>query len=138
LYRGAGARTAELVIHQDLRAFGDRVLLRAVLANLFSTAWKFTSKIPNARIEFGLAADRSETATFFVRDNGAGFSMENATKMFDAFERLHKQEEFPGTDVGLATVQKIIVRYGGHIWAESRPGHGATFFFALPKEAAAL
>jgi len=64
--------------------------------------------------------------------------MENATKMFDAFERLHKQEEFPGTGVGLATVQKIIVRYGGHIWAESRPGHGATFFFALPKEAAAL
>ncbi len=128
------ARSAEFVIHPNLHAFGDRVLLRAALTNLFGNAWKFTSKIPNSRIEFGLAADQSDSTTFFVRDNGAGFSMEHAEKLFDAFERLHKQEEFPGTGVGLATVQKIIVRHGGQIWAESRPGHGATFFFACPKK----
>jgi signal transduction histidine kinase len=127
------ARSAEFVIHQNLRALGDRVLLRAALSNLLGNAWKFTSKIPNARIEFGLAATQSDATTFFVRDNGAGFPMENAEKLFDAFERLHKQEEFPGTGVGLATVQKIIVRHGGQIWAESLPGHGATFFFTLPK-----
>ena len=131
-------RSAKFVMQPNLRAFGDRVLLRAALANLFGNAWKFTSKIPTARIEFGLAAEQGEMATFFVRDNGAGFPMESATKIFEAFERLHKQEEFPGTGVGLATVQKIILRHGGQIWAESRPGHGATFFFTLPKEDAAL
>ena len=125
-------RQVELVIHGGLRAVGDRVLLRAVLANLLGNAWKFTSKRANARIEMDKTIGDAGTTVFFVKDNGAGFEMKSAEKLFSAFQRLHSQDEFPGTGVGLATVQRIIARHGGQIWAKSHPGQGATFFFTLP------
>jgi len=119
------------VIPTGLHADEDRVLLRAVLTNLFGNAWKFTSKRTNARIEIGRTIDGSETV-FFVKDNGAGFEMKSAEKLFTAFQRLHRQDEFSGTGVGLATVQRIIAGHGGQISAEGHPGQGATFFFTLP------
>jgi signal transduction histidine kinase len=126
-------RSAELVIDREMRVVGDRALIQAVLTNLMGNAWKFTSKSNGARIEVGKQSDECETI-FFVRDNGAGFDMKHAEKLFGVFERLHKQEEFPGTGVGLATVKRIISKHGGRIWAEGRPNHGATFFFTLPSE----
>jgi light-regulated signal transduction histidine kinase (bacteriophytochrome) len=99
-----------------------------LLENLIGNAWKFTSKVPAARIEVGrLEANHA----FFVRDNGAGFDMAHATKLFGPFQRLHSAGEFPGTGIGLATAQRIVHRHGGLIWAEARPGEGATFFFTL-------
>jgi signal transduction histidine kinase len=125
-------RAVELVVHDGLRAFGDRTLLRAVMTNLLGNAWKFTGHRPDARVEVGRHGREADAAIFFVRDNGAGFDMRYADKLFGAFQRLHRQEEFPGTGVGLATVERIISRHGGRIWAESRPGEGATFFFSIP------
>ena len=127
-------RSAEFVIYPGMHVVGDRVLIRSVLANLVGNAWKFTSKISNTRIEIGQMRDESGKAVFFVKDNGAGFEMERATKLFNAFQRLHKQSEFPGNGIGLATVQRIISKHGGRIWAESRPHKGATFFFTIPGE----
>jgi signal transduction histidine kinase len=128
------ARAVEFVIAPDLRADGDSTLLRLVLQNLLGNAWKFTARGPQARIEFG-ARDESGVRTYFVKDNGAGFDMRFAEKLFGLFQRFHSANEFPGTGVGLATVQKIIHRHGGRIWAEAvpapNPGHGATFFFTL-------
>ncbi len=124
-------RTVEFVIHRGLQTDGDSVLLRAVLANLLANAWKFTSKRADARIEVGKKILETRETVFFVKDNGAGFEMKSAERLFSAFQRLHKQDEFPGTGVGLSTVQRIIARHGGRIWAESRPGQGATFFFTL-------
>jgi signal transduction histidine kinase len=127
-------RAVEFVIAPDLRADGDSTLLRLVLQNLLGNAWKFTAKTPQARIEFGIRDDNA-TRTYFVKDNGAGFDMRFAEKLFGLFQRFHSANEFPGTGVGLATVQKIIRRHGGRIWAEAvpapNPGHGATFYFTL-------
>lgn len=128
------ARSAEFIVYPRMRAVGDRVLIRSVLANLVGNAWKFTSKCASTRIEIGQIRDDSGQALFFVRDNGAGFEMEHATKLFNAFHRLHKQAEFPGNGIGLATVQRIISKHGGRIWAESRPNQGATFFFTFSGE----
>jgi signal transduction histidine kinase len=125
-------RQVEVVIPKGLSAVGDSTLLRAVLTNLLSNAWKFTSKQTPARIEMGKVPGQSGKTIFFVKDNGAGFEMKQARNLFRPFQRLHEQAEFPGTGVGLATVQRIIARHGGEIWAESEPGHGATFFFSLP------
>jgi signal transduction histidine kinase len=123
-------RVVELTIHPGLRVAGDPVLLRAVVTNLLSNAWKFTSQRPEARIEFGRKEEGS-VSTFFVRDNGVGFDMRYATKLFGVFQRLHSGRDFPGTGVGLATVERIISRHGGRIWADGKPGEGATFFFTL-------
>jgi PAS domain S-box-containing protein len=124
------ARRVEICVTPGLSANGDIHLLEMVLVNLLGNAWKFTSKTENARIEFGVTEHEGQRA-FFVRDNGAGFDMAYADRLFGAFQRLHSNEEFPGTGIGLATVQRIIRRHGGQIWAESAVGSGAVFFFTL-------
>jgi len=123
-------RVVETHIIPDVVVRGDARLMRAALENLLSNAWKFTSKTDNARIEFGQLAE-SDPPTYFIRDNGAGFDMRYADKLFGAFQRLHQATEFEGTGIGLATVQRIINRHGGKIWAESAIGEGATFYFTL-------
>src|SRR4029077_10960066 len=123
-------RTVDLVIAPGLEARADRGLLRVVLQNLIGNAWKFTGKRDGARIEVGVVSTNGERA-YFVRDNGAGFDMAFASKLFGAFQRLHRATEFPGTGVGLATVQRIIHRHGGRVWAESVVDRGATFYFTL-------
>ena len=123
-------RQVEFAIKPGLSAIGDRDLLRIVFENLMGNAWKFTSKKPDARIEFGVQNGGGERV-FFVRDNGPGFDMQYANKLFGVFQRLHRESEFPGTGVGLATVQRIIHRHGGRIWAEATLEKGATFYFVL-------
>ncbi len=128
------ARAIEFVVAPGLRADGDPTLLRLVLQNLLGNAAKFSARSRDARVEFGCREDGA-SAEFFVRDNGAGFDMRFAEKMFGMFQRLHSANEFAGSGVGLATVQKIIHRHGGRVWAEAVPapadGHGATFYFTL-------
>lgn len=123
-------RTAKISIIPDLMVEADPHLMHIVLENLLSNAWKFTSKQEQTLIEFGQKAHTKER-TFYVRDNGVGFNMEYADKLFGVFQRLHSVSEFPGTGVGLATVQRIISIHGGHIWAESAEGKGTTFYFTL-------
>lgn len=123
-------RNVEVIVTQDLVVSGDRELLRVALENLFGNAWKFTARLDRSRIEFGRAEIDGEEA-FFVADNGAGFDMAYAEKLFGAFQRLHGAADFPGTGVGLATVQRIIHRHGGRIWATGAVGQGATFYFQL-------
>ena len=127
---GDPERHVEIVITPDVAVRADRGLLRVVLQNLMGNAWKFTGKRSDARIEVGVVAADGERA-YYVRDNGAGFDMAYASKLFGAFQRLHRVTEFPGTGVGLATVQRIIHRHGGRVWAESAVGRGATFYFTL-------
>jgi PAS domain S-box-containing protein len=114
-------------------ARGDRALVQQVLYNLLSNAWKFTSKTQNPAIEIGAEQNGKETI-YYVNDNGAGFDMRYVDKLFGVFQRLHRDDEFPGTGVGLAIVQRIINRHGGRVWAESRPKEGATFYFTLPDD----
>jgi PAS domain S-box-containing protein len=123
-------RAATFSITPDLMVEADPHLMHIVLENLLSNAWKFTSKREHTMIEFGQKAHVKER-TFYVRDNGVGFNMEYADKLFGVFQRLHSVSEFPGTGVGLATVQRIISIHGGHIWAESAEGKGTTFYFTL-------
>lgn len=127
-------RAVEVHIAPDLRAWGDGPLLRVVLVNLLDNAWKFTRGTAAPRIAFDSEADGTETA-FVVRDNGAGFDMAHADQLFGPFQRLHGMDEFPGTGIGLATVQRIIHKHGGRIWAEAQPNQGACFRFTLPQEA---
>jgi signal transduction histidine kinase len=124
-------RRVEMAIAEDLCSMGDPTLLRAVVENLINNAWKFTSKRVQARIEIGKAGEENGNPIFYILDNGAGFDMEYAQKLFGVFQRLHSEEEFPGTGVGLATVRRIIQKHGGRIWAKGAPGEGATFFFTL-------
>ncbi|HEY3145989.1 MAG TPA: PAS domain S-box protein, partial [Dongiaceae bacterium] len=124
------ARQAEFVIAPNLKAKGDPRLLQVALENLLSNSWKFTAPRSLARIEVGKVNMDGQT-TYFVRDNGVGFDMSYASKMFGAFQRFHDAREFAGTGIGLATVQRIIHKHGGRIWGRSQPGDGATFFFTL-------
>jgi light-regulated signal transduction histidine kinase (bacteriophytochrome) len=124
-------RNVRFKIVPNLKAGGDPRLLQIVLENLLNNAWKYSSKQREAEIEFG-SKDENDETIYFVHDNGAGFDMAYAGKLFGAFQRLHANTEFPGTGIGLATVQRIIHRHGGRIWAESAVEEGATFFFTLP------
>ena len=123
----------EFVVEKGLRAEGDENLLNVVMQNLLTNAWKFTSRNEEhkgVKIEFGITqVDGREV--FFVRDNGAGFDMADYEKLFAPFRRLHARKEFEGTGIGLATVERIIRRHGGRIWAEGEVGVGATFYFTL-------
>lgn len=112
---------------------GDARLLRVVLDNLLGNAWKFTARQTQARIECGVLPSKTPTV-FYVRDNGAGFDMAHANKLFGIFQRMHSEREFPGTGVGLATVQRIIHRHGGRVWAESAPDKGTTIYFTVEEE----
>jgi light-regulated signal transduction histidine kinase (bacteriophytochrome) len=123
-------RTVETVVAPDLEVIGDERLLRIALENLLENAWKFTSLKESARIEFGSFA-RDGRPVYFVRDNGAGFESDKANTLFIPFHRLHAESEFEGTGIGLATVKRIIERHDGKVWAEGRPGEGATFYFTL-------
>jgi signal transduction histidine kinase len=123
-------RTVEFVNQENVVSHGDATLLRALLDNLLGNAWKFTGGRPDARITFG--SERKDGAVVYtVSDNGAGFDMAYADKLFAPFQRLHKVSEFAGTGIGLATVQRIVRRHGGDIWAEGAVGRGATFYFTL-------
>jgi signal transduction histidine kinase/FixJ family two-component response regulator len=123
-------RNVHIVITPNAKVQGDEDLLRTVLHNLLENAWKFTAKISTPRIKFGKKPGK-EGPIYFVRDNGAGFDMTFTDTLFGAFHRLHHPSEFPGTGIGLATVQRIIHRHGGKIWAEGSVGKGATFYFTL-------
>ncbi len=125
-------RKVTLFIEEGLTAKGDSRLLEIALENLLSNAWKYTEKRDAGKIEFGLLKAKGEEPTYFVRDNGCGFDMSMANRLFKPFQRLHGDEEFSGTGVGLATVHRIITRHGGRIWAESTAGKGSTFYFTLP------
>jgi PAS domain S-box-containing protein len=125
-------RIVDIIIEPDLFTRGDKRLLRVLLENLLGNAWKFTSKKASSIIEFGVL-DKGDEPVYFVRDNGAGFDMAYADKLFGAFQRLHKADEFAGTGIGLATVARIVHRHGGHAWAEAALNKGATFYFTLDK-----
>jgi|GEM_PF-5273198 len=125
-------RQVSFKVEPDLIAFADENLIQIVLENLISNALKYTSKQPHAIIEFGRTFQEGESV-FYIKDNGVGFNMEYADKLFSVFQRLHSNQEFEGNGVGLATVQRIIVRHGGRVWAEGYPEKGATFYFTLPQ-----
>ncbi|MGY5865374.1 MAG: PAS domain S-box protein [Candidatus Thorarchaeota archaeon] len=124
-------REVEISISESIPARCDRRLMKLVVQNLMDNAWKFTSKTTDARIEFGKTEIDGESV-FFVKDNGAGFNMEYSDKLFAPFQRLHPSDEFEGSGIGLATVQRIISRHGGRVWAESETGEGSTFYFTIP------
>jgi signal transduction histidine kinase len=130
LQDGEPDRVIERKIRPGVIVTGDGQLLRIAMKNLLENAWKFTSKVARAKIEFGVTHGSAE-ASYFVRDNGAGFDMTYAARLFGPFQRLHPQHEFPGSGIGLATVQRIIHRHGGRVWAEGLVGQGATFHFTL-------
>jgi signal transduction histidine kinase len=133
LRQRAPTRAAEFVVAEGLTTQGDPALLRIALENLLSNAWKFTAREELTRIEFESGTDRAARPVYYIRDNGVGFDPRYAAKLFGPFQRLHAQTQFPGTGIGLATVQRIIHRHGGEIWAESAVDCGATFYFRLPR-----
>jgi light-regulated signal transduction histidine kinase (bacteriophytochrome) len=130
LHAADTSRRVSFVIAPGLSAEADPNLIHIVLENLLSNAWKYTSKHPAARIELGAVQQEGETI-YFVKDDGAGFDMTYANKLFRAFQRLHSENEFAGTGVGLATVERIIHRHSGRVWAEGNIEAGATFYFTL-------
>lgn len=124
-------RVTEITVEPNCVVEGDPTLLQSVLENLLSNAWKYTSKQGKTVIQFGIR-EIENVRTFFVQDNGAGFDMKFATHLFSPFQRMHTQEDFPGTGVGLASARRIIQRHGGRMWANAAVGEGATFYFTLP------
>jgi signal transduction histidine kinase len=124
-------RDVELHVEAGLQACGDARLLRIALENLLDNAWKYTTHTASARIEVGMQQD-AHGRTFYVRDNGVGFDMAYSGKLFGPFQRLHAETQYPGTGIGLVTVQRIIARHGGRIWAQAELGRGATFYFTIP------
>lgn len=124
-------RVVTFVVREGLVVYGDANLLRVVMENLVGNAWKYTGRVAAAVIEFGME-EHDESKMYFVRDNGAGFDMTYAGKLFNAFQRLHGSDEFEGSGIGLATVRRIILRHGGDVWADAFPDRGATFSFTLP------
>jgi light-regulated signal transduction histidine kinase (bacteriophytochrome) len=136
LHRREPERPVEFVIAEGLAVEGDRRLLQVALENLLGNAWKYSSKRARARVEFGVSELRApgangELPAYFVRDNGVGFDQAYVHKLFGAFQRLHGMNEFPGTGIGLATVQRIVRRHGGEAWAEGAVDQGATIYFTL-------
>jgi signal transduction histidine kinase/CheY-like chemotaxis protein len=131
LHDGAPNRVADFTIADGMVVQGDPGLLRIALENLLSNAWKFTARQDRAQIEFGTGTDKEGRLVYFVRDNGAGFDPKYAAKLFSPFQRLHSETQFAGTGIGLATVQRIIHRHGGQVWAESAVDCGAGFYFTL-------
>jgi light-regulated signal transduction histidine kinase (bacteriophytochrome) len=123
-------RRVEVIVQKGLHVVADREMLKMAVENVLRNAWKFTSKTPDARIEVGMRTQDS-TRVFFVRDNGPGFEMKHAERIFEQFQRVHPQSEYHGTGIGLSIVKRVIQRHNGRIWAESQPGKGATFFFTL-------
>ena len=130
LQKSQPQRIVETRIAEGMEENADSKLMRIVLENLLGNAWKFTEKQAKAVIEFG-CTKKGEKKIYFIRDNGVGFDMEYADKLFAPFQRLHTEEEFPGTGIGLATVRRIIHRHGGKIWTEGQTGKGATFYFSI-------
>ena len=125
------SRKVHFEIAPNLIAEGDPVLLRIALQNLLGNAFKFTANAVPAEVAFGCEGEQDGVPVYFVRDNGAGFDMRFADRIFGLFQRFHSQNEFPGTGIGLATVQRVVRKHGGTIWAESKPGNGACFYFTL-------
>jgi light-regulated signal transduction histidine kinase (bacteriophytochrome) len=123
-------KKVNLTIEDDIHANGDKKLLQIAMRNLMDNAWKYTNNKPIAAIHFGVQ-QQDDSLIYFLKDNGAGFNMAYQDKLFKPFQRLHRQDEFPGSGIGLAIVQRIIQRHGGHIWAESKPDQGTTFYFTL-------
>jgi signal transduction histidine kinase len=123
-------------VQDGMLAQADSRLMTSVLTNLIGNAWKFSAKTPSARIEVGSQAGAEGETVFFVRDNGPGFDMANAGKLFQVFERLDSTSQFEGTGIGLATVKQVVEMHQGRVWAESAPGQGATFYFAIGGESA--
>jgi light-regulated signal transduction histidine kinase (bacteriophytochrome) len=130
-------REVDVEITDGLTCQGDSRLLGIAFANLLGNAWKFTGRRQDPRVKFGVAQNGTGS-TFFVSDNGAGFDMAFSDKLFGVFQRLHTGTEFEGTGIGLATVQRIVRRHGGRIWAEGAPEKGATFYFTLDERAPRL
>ncbi|MCG6970844.1 MAG: response regulator [Gammaproteobacteria bacterium] len=130
LKHGYAGRNVEYKIEDNLVVKGDSGLLRVVLENLLDNAWKFTAQTAGAKVEFG-CTEAGAGVVYYVRDNGAGFNMDHTNKLFGAFQRLHESDEFPGTGIGLASVQRIIQRHGGKVWAQAEVDKGATFYFTI-------
>lgn len=130
LAQSAPGRQVETVVEEGCVAFGDPQLLRIMMQNLLENAWKYTGREAAPKIEFGRET-KEDDVVFFVRDNGTGFDMKYADRLFSPFQRLHKPEEFKGNGIGLATVARIVHNHGGNVWADSAPGRGATFRFTL-------
>ena len=131
LARHSPQRSVAVTIAPGLAAIGDPHLVRLALQNLIENAWKFTGRRDQAAIEVGATRDDEGSPAFYVRDNGAGYDPDFAAKLFGPFQRLHPASEFPGSGIGLATVQRIVHRHGGHVWAEGKIDEGATFYFTL-------
>ncbi len=130
LKRNEPDRSVECAVQEGITVNGDPYLIEIAMENLINNAWKFTGKTPRPRIQFGMT-QKDGLDVYYIKDNGAGFDMIYSDKLFGAFQRLHSSVEFPGTGIGLVTVQRIIHRHGGRIWAEAKPNNGATFFFTI-------